>query len=107
MVVVRLVSGKGWLFQHLLRWLWVPGGGGSFSIAIVGFCFREAVASVASLAPAFVLGFCYFSSFRSTSLSLFDPSVWFEVYVFVGFEYLEGLVEWLSSGFDLAVDGGR
>jgi len=62
MVVVRLVSGKGWLFQHLLRRFWVPGGGGSFSIAIVGFCFREAVASAASLAPAFgfFLGLLFF-----------------------------------------------
>ncbi|KAL0648932.1 hypothetical protein Bca4012_047223 [Brassica carinata] len=106
MVVVQLVSGKRWLFQHLLRRLWVPGGGGSFSIAIAVNHFRRRWLHDI-IASAFVLGFFYFSSFRSTSLSLFDPSVWFEVYVFVGFEYLEGLVEWLSSGFDFAVDGGR
>ncbi|KAF3535467.1 hypothetical protein F2Q69_00025371 [Brassica cretica] len=45
--------------------------------------------------------------FRTIAGTGVHPSVWFEIYVYVGFEYLEGLVEWLSSGFDLAVDGGR
>ena len=74
-VAVRFCPGRWWLSQHLLRRFLSSGGGGFFSTVIAGFCFREAVAPSAPLAPT---GFSSYptSIYESEPLLLLCLSFW-------------------------------
>ncbi|KAF2562912.1 hypothetical protein F2Q70_00018930 [Brassica cretica] len=78
-----LGTGRRWLLQHRHRRLLLPGGGGFRIIAGTGVRFMV----------------FYFSIYEF-------ELIWFSL-LDLNLLPLICLVEWLSSGFDLAVDGGR